>query len=51
MPFITELPERGSISLWSVSTLELTPARFAAYVRDEIAFWEPEVRGLGIKAE
>jgi tripartite-type tricarboxylate transporter receptor subunit TctC len=28
-----------------------TPARFAAYVRDEIAFWEPEVRGLGIKAE
>jgi hypothetical protein len=28
-----------------------TPERFAAYVRDEIAFWEPEVRGLGIKAE
>ncbi|NMJ42538.1 tripartite tricarboxylate transporter substrate binding protein [Roseomonas sp. JC162] len=25
-----------------------TPARFAQYVRDEIAFWEPEVRGLGI---
>ena len=28
-----------------------TPERFAAYVREEIAFWEPEVRGLGIKAE
>jgi tripartite-type tricarboxylate transporter receptor subunit TctC len=28
-----------------------TPERFAAYVRDEIAFWEPEVRSLGIKAE
>ncbi len=28
-----------------------TPARFAQYVRDEIDFWEPEVRGLGIRAE
>ncbi len=28
-----------------------TPARFAQYVSDEIDFWEPEVRALGIRAE
>ncbi|WP_198374324.1 Bug family tripartite tricarboxylate transporter substrate binding protein [Neoroseomonas rubea] len=28
-----------------------TPARFAQYVRDEIDYWEPEVRALGIRAE
>lgn len=28
-----------------------TPQRFAQYVREEIDYWEPEVRGLGIRAE
>ncbi|CAH0287356.1 tripartite tricarboxylate transporter substrate binding protein [Roseomonas sp. CECT 9278] len=28
-----------------------TPARFAQFVREEIDLWEPEVRGLGIRAE
>jgi tripartite-type tricarboxylate transporter receptor subunit TctC len=28
-----------------------TPDRFAAYVRDEVAYWVPRVRALGIRAE
>jgi tripartite-type tricarboxylate transporter receptor subunit TctC len=28
-----------------------TPERFAAYVRDEVAYWVPRVRALGIRAE